>query len=327
MKLIAEIGSVHDGSLGNACKLIEEAASCGANVVKFQTHIPEAETLPDAPSPAFFAEEPRMAYFRRTAFSIEQWRAIAECALKNRVLFMSSPFSFEAVDLLEEVGVAAYKIPSGEVTNIPLLEYVARMRKEIFLSSGMSTWDELDSAVRILRTSGPLTLMQCSSIYPCPPEHVGLNILGEMQERYQLPVGFSDHTMGFAAPIAAVALGATVIEKHFTFSRRMYGSDAMNAMEPEDFRLLAKTLKEVEIMRQHPVDKSDASLYRDVKRIFEKSIVTAAAVPAGTVLDTSHLAYKKPGDGISAAQYVRVVGRKTARDLPADHQLQPEDLA
>ena len=230
---------MHDGSFGNACKLIEAAAAAGADAVKFQTHIAEAETLPNAPSPGYFSAEPRMDYFRRTGFDPDQWRKLKAACEKQGVTFLSSPFSLEAVDLLEDVGVGSYKVASGEVSNLPLLEKLAGTGKPVLLSSGMSDWAELDRAVEALRPGGPLTVMQCTSAYPCPPERAGLNLLAEMRARYGLPVGFSDHSDGLTTAIAAAALGATVIEKHFTFSRLMYGSDAANATEPDDFARLA----------------------------------------------------------------------------------------
>jgi N-acetylneuraminate synthase len=325
--IIAEIGSVHDGSFGNACKLIEAAADCGADMVKFQTHIAEAESVPDAPSPAYFSAEPRMAYFERTAFSFEQWKELAERAKSSGITFLSSPFSLEAVDMLEKLGLEAYKIPSGEVTNIPLLERVARTGKPTYLSSGMSNWRELDTAVEVLGRGGHLTILQCASIYPCPPERVGLNIIAEMRARYGLPVGYSDHTMGLSAPLAAAALGATIIEKHFTFSRLMYGSDATHSMEPREFRQLCQALREVWTMLDHPVAKEDLEPFYEIKVIFEKSIVTSSAVPAGTVLKFEHLNFKKPGDGISAARYREIIGRRTRRDLPADYKLEETDLS
>lgn len=324
--VIAEIGSVHDGSFGNACRLIEAAARCGADAVKFQTHIAEAESRADAPSPPYFSDEPRMDYFRRTSFSPTQWRRLSEVAKGNRVDFLSSPFSIEAVDLLEQVGLRAYKIPSGEVSNIPLLERVAATGKAVMLSSGMSDWAELDRAVEVLRRGGPLTILQCSSVYPCPPERVGLNVIGEMRQRYGQAVGFSDHTLGFAAAAAATALGAVVIEKHFAFSRLMYGSDAKHSMEPAEFQQFCAELKAVGAMLGSPVDKGDTSDYAGMKAIFEKSIVLARDLAAGTALDRSHLAFKKPGDGISAALYRSVIGRRIRRDLRAEHKLTEEDL-
>lgn len=327
VKLIAEIGSVHDGSFGNAVKLIEAAAACGAHAVKFQTHIAAAETLRDAPNPPYFKGEPRFEYFTRTGFTLAQWKELAEICRRTGVEFLSSPFSLEAVDLLEEVGVGSYKIPSGEVTNIPLLRKIAGTRKPVLLSSGMSDWAELDAAVAALREGGPVTVLQCSSAYPCPPEQVGLNVMAQMRERYGLDAGFSDHTLGVAAAIAAATLGATVIEKHFTFSRAMYGSDAANGTEPGEFRQLADALAAVSVMRAKNVDKDDTSAYREMKRIFEKSVVAARDLPAGHVLIEADLAYKKPGNGIPASRYQELVGRKLTRAVASDHQFAAGDLS
>ena len=326
IELIAEIGSVHDGSFGNAGKLIEVAAQCGATAVKFQTHIAEAETLPNAPMPAYFKGEPRMEYFRRTAFTEAQYVQLIEKAAQSGVKFLSSPFSLEAVDLLERVGMPIYKIPSGEVSNVPLLERIAETKKPVLLSSGMSDWSELDRAVQVLRGGGPLTLLQCSSLYPCPPEQVGLNVMLEMRSRYDLPVGLSDHTLGPAAAIAAVTLGATVIEKHLTYSRLMYGSDARHSMEPDEFRAMATWISEVEAMLSTDVDKTDAGAYREMKVIFEKSVVLARDLPAGVILRREDLVFKKPGDGIPAAEYPRVVGRTLTNPQAANHKLAWSDL-
>ncbi|MCG2630714.1 N-acetylneuraminate synthase family protein [Bradyrhizobium sp. WYCCWR 13023] len=325
--VIAEIGSVHDGSFGNACRLLEVAADCGADAVKFQTHIAEAETLLDAPSPSYFSAEPRAEYFRRTGFSVDQWGRLAELAKKRKVDFLSSPFSLEAVDLLERVGVSAYKVPSGEVSNLPLMEYIARTKKPVLLSSGMSNWHELDAAVATLRPSCALTVLQCTSVYPCPPEQVGLNIMMEMRERYDVPVGLSDHTLGFAAAIAAVTLGATVVEKHFTFSKLMYGSDAKHSMDPDNFRILCDELKFAGRMMAAPVEKDDLSSVMEMKRIFEKSIVAAADLAEGTEIQLQHFAFKKPGDGIPAARYREYIGRRLVRSLPQDHKFGEEDFA
>jgi N,N'-diacetyllegionaminate synthase len=324
--IIAEVGSVHDGSFGNACKLIELAANGGANVVKFQTHVAEAETLENAPAPSYFKAEPRFAYFRRTAFSREQWSELAKVARAKGIAFSSSPFAIEAVDLLEEIGVDVYKIASGEVTNTPLLERVAQTKRPVVLSSGMSDWKELDRAVEILRPVGDLTIMQCTSAYPCPVEKAGINVIDEMAARYQLPTGFSDHTQGIASAVTAIAHGATVIEKHITFSRQMYGSDAQFAAEPEEFRRYCAELKDAWQIARSPVDKSDLGAFREMKQVFEKSIVTATAIRSGEVLSREHLAFKKPGTGIRADKAESVLGRRAIRDLPADHMLDEKDF-
>ncbi len=324
--IIAEIGSVHDGSFGNAIKLMEAAASCGATAVKFQTHIAEAETLQDAPMPAYFKGEPRFDYFRRTGFSIHQWKALATQARDLGVIFLSSPFSLEAVELLEDVGINLYKIPSGEVSNLPLLRRIAQTGKPVLLSSGMSSWTEMDAAVQALSGGGPVGVMQCSSAYPCPPERVGLNVLGEMAARYGLPIGYSDHTMGSAAAFAAAALGARFIEKHFTFSRLMYGSDARHSMEPKEFQNFTQGLGDIWTMLENPVNKGDLTPYREMKTIFEKSVVTAMPIASGEVLTEQHLAYKKPCDGIPAARAGELIGCRTIRALPENHMLSWNDI-
>ena len=326
LTIIAEIGSIHDGSFGNAIKAIDVASDAGADIVKFQTHIAEAESLSNAPSPNYFTEESRTEYFKRTSFTFNQWIKISEhCSFKG-VEFISSPFSIEAIELLEKIGVKAYKVPSGEVTNLPLLEKIVSTSKDVYLSTGMSDWGEIDRAINVLRNSPNLIPMQCSSSYPCKPELVGLNVISEMLKRYNLPVGFSDHTLGFAAGISAVALGCVAVEKHFTFSKLMYGSDAKNSMEPKEFKKFCTALKEAYKMRNSFVDKNDLGEYYNMKKIFEKSIVTSQNVKIGDILGENNLAYKKPGDGISASFYKEVLGKTVNKDLSKDSKISWDDL-
>ena len=324
--LIAEIGSVHDGSFGNAKKLIELAANCGAQAVKFQTHIAEAETLASARAPSYFKSEARIEYFKRTAFKVDQWAALKKAADDAGVMFLSSPFSLEAVSLLESIGIEMYKIPSGEVTNMPLLERIAALGKPVILSSGMSNWDELDRAVHVLVSQCELTVMQCSSVYPCPPNQVGLNVIDEISQRYGCNVGFSDHTLGLGAPIAAAALGATIIEKHFTFSKYMYGSDAQHSMEPSEFRQLSAALREVWEIKASPVNKNSIEIYGEMKEMFQKSVVAAGPISRGTILEMKHLAFKKPGTGIPASSYKEVLGRQMLKDCALNDLIQLEWL-
>ena len=308
--IIAEVGSVHDGSFGNAKKLIEAAAACGVDAVKFQTHIPEAETLPDAPMPPYFKGEPRFEYFNRTGFSLEQWQALKAHCEQHGVMFLSSPFSEKAVDLLEKVGMAQYKIPSGEVTNLPMLEKIARLGKPVLLSSGMSSWEELDRAVETIRKyHDQVTVLQCTSKYPCPYDQVGLNVMVAMKGRYDLPVGLSDHTLTNYACFAAVTLGATVVEKHFTFSRKMYGSDAPHSLEPDELKDLVDGIRAIEAMTSTAVDKDEVAPYSEMKQIFEKSLIARVDIPAGTKLTREMIAIKKPGTGISAARLDVYLGK------------------
>jgi N,N'-diacetyllegionaminate synthase len=278
--------------------------------------------------PSYFRGEPRYEYFERTAFSPAQWRELREECSHHAVEFLSSPFSIAAVDLLEDIGACIYKVPSGEVNNLPLLEHLAALGKPVLLSSGMSSWTELDKAVELLRDRVELNVMQCTSAYPCPPERAGLNVLADIRQRYGegVTLGFSDHTSGVAAGPAAAALGATVIEKHLTFSHAMYGSDAANALEPDDFALYARSVREVWTMLSHPVDKDDLTPFQEMKRVFEKSVVAARPIVAGSLITRADLDFKKPGNGIPASHYEAVIGRRARRDLPTDHQFSIADF-
>ena len=329
VEIVAEIGSVHDGSFGNAKEMIRVAADIGVDAVKFQTHIAKAETLKSAPNPPYFKDETRFEYFERTSFTLEQHQKLRDFAQKLGIEFISSPFSLEAVDLLEKVGVKSYKVASGEITNHPLLIHLAKTGKRIILSSGMSSWKELDEAVALLGEykSGPLMLLQCTSEYPCPPEHAGVNVMQEMALRYDIPVGFSDHTLGNAVAVLAICRGACLIEKHLTFHRGMYGSDARNAITPEEFAQLVEAIRTIELAEAHPVDKNHlVKSLSQMKQTFEKSIVSARALPKGHVLQEHDLAYKKPGNGIPAHQFKQLRGRRLGRAVTADHPFSMNDF-
>ena len=323
--IIAEIGNTHEGSLGLAKQFIKAAADCGVDAVKMQTHMFEAESLPCAPNPPYFKDETRKEYFERTSFTLEQWKELKRYSQNDmKIDFFSSPFSLEAVDLLEKVGMDTYKIASGEVNNIPLLKKIAKTKKRVLLSSGMSSWSEIDEAVETLQLNGceDLTVLQCTSEYPCPPEQSGLNVLDEIKLRYKnIKIGYSDHTMGVAIPLAAVVKGATVIEKHFTLSQKMYGSDAMNSIEPKEFKRLVDEIRQIQIALSHNVDKDEKVRYlKDMKRTFEKSIVSSRSIKSSEVISEGDLAYKKPGDGIPAQQYKKVLGKRINKCVDKDYQ-------
>lgn len=325
--IIAEFGMLHEGSFGNACAMASVAKECGADAVKFQTHIAEAETLPNAPVPPFFSGEPRWDYFKRTAFTLDQWKALKAHCDKIGIEFMSSPFSIEAVDLLEEVGMARYKIPSGEVTNIPFLERVAQTGKPVLLSSGMSSWQELDEAVAAIRHYNKnLTVLQCTSLYPTPPEKIGLNVMLEMKARYKCPVGLSDQSLTNYAGFAAAALGAQVIEKHATLSKHCYGSDAKHSIEPDEFKDFVRGIRDIEKMVSIPVNKDDLNAYKEMKRVFEKSLVANIDIPKGTVLSREHLGIKKPSGGLAPKMFMNLIGRKAKIDIKKNKQISASDI-
>jgi N-acetylneuraminate synthase len=240
---------------------------------------------------------------------------------------LSSPFSIEAIELLEEIGVHQYKVASGEVSNLPLLEVMAQTGKHIILSSGMSSWEELDEAVEtIMKHNDRLTVLQCTTAYPCPYEQVGLNVMLEMQERYGVPVGLSDHTLTVYAAVAAATLGASMIEKHFTFSRYMYGSDAKHSLEPGEFADMVQGIRAIEAMLGSPVDKSRVEQFRDMKETFEKSIVSVIDIPKGTIIERHMLGFKKPGTGISTRELKDILGTKAARDIISGTLLSYKDF-
>lgn len=327
--IVAEIGSVHDGSFGNAKQAALLAKKCGADAVKYQVHIAEAETLPNAPAPPFFNRESRWDYFKRTAFTRGQWKELKQYCYSIGIEFMASPFSEAAVDLLQHIGIRKWKIPSGEVTNLPMLRKIARTRKPVILSSGMSSWKELDAAVKAIRSvnrSCSLTLLQCTSEYPCQNERVGINVMEEMAGRYDVLVGLSDHTLDIFASVVAVSRGAVVIEKHLTFSRQMYGSDARHSLEPVEFGRMVEGIRAAEAMLGSRLNKADTRRWTGMKRIFEKSIVLRKDLPAGTRLSRDHLDFKKPGTGIAPSRMGMVVGRMLRRGMKRNVLLSERDL-
>lgn len=324
--VIAEAGMNHDGSLGNAIRLAEVAAECGADAIKFQLHDAAAETTRDAPSPPYFQRESRWEYFERTAFTDDEWATLKSACDAAGIEFLCSAFSTEAVERLEKIGVRRYKIGSGEMTNLDLIRRVASTGKPLLLTSGMSSWEELDRAVEAAGDAD-VTLLQCTSAYPTPPEGVGLNVIGELRERYGKPVGFSDHSVGNYAAFAAVALGAVVVEKHFTLSKQGYGPDASLSLEPDELEDLVDGIRDIETMLANPVDKNDVEPFQEMKRVFEKSVVTVANIPAGATIERAMLAAKKPGTGIPAARIDEVVGRAARDAIAADTVVTEEMLA
>jgi len=326
--VIAELGMTHDGSFGQAEAMIRVAKDCEVEAVKLQMHISAEETIRNAPQPPYFHAEPRYEYFERTAFSMEQWRNLLDIAHQLDLLFIVSPFSIEAIRRLMDIGVDAIKIPSGEITNIPYLEYLAECDVPVIISSGMSSLEELDDCMRIFKVrKAPVALMQCTSEYPCTPEHIGLNIIDLFRERYPgIPLGISDHSAGEWASIAAYVKSAHIIEKHFTLSKHMYGPDAAMSMEPEEMHQLCTSIHNLDIALKSNVDKADTSALESMKRIFQKSIVAACDICEGTVITEGMLAYKKPGDGLETKFFRQLIGKKIRRSLHKDEQFRKEDI-
>lgn len=325
--VIAEIGMNHDGSFGQAKALIRSAGQAGADAVKFQTHIASEETLKEAPAPRYFTNEPRFEYFERTAFSVAQLIDLKQHAESSGMIFISSPFSIAAVDMLEKVGINAYKIPSGEVTNIPYLEHVAGTGKPIIISSGMSSLHEIERAVAELRKrNDDIILMQCTSKYPCPYDEVGLNLIQLFKSRFDLQVGLSDHTLTIYTSFAAVVLGASVIERHFTISKEMYGPDAKFSLQPDEFRSMVDGIRIIETALANPVDKNNIDNFIQMRETFQKSIVSITDIPNGTVIRPEMISVKKPGTGLEPEYIKEIVGKITMRHIPKDSLIKKEDI-
>jgi N-acetylneuraminate synthase len=328
--VVAEIAQAHDGSLGTAHAYVDAAAEAGAHAVKFQTHIAAAESTRAEPWRKRFSrqDESRYDYWRRMEFSVEQWGGLAEHARERGLAFLSTPFSLEAADLLERVGVAAWKIGSAEVVHTPLVRRVARTGLPVLLSSGMCTFGELDVAVECVRATGaPLAVLQCTSAYPCPPEKVGLNMLAELQTRYGCPVGLSDHSGTIYSSLAAVALGASLLEVHVVFDRRCFGPDVDASITVDELAKLTQGVDFLGKALSNPIRKNEAAEeYAEYRRIFGRSIVAARGLPAGTVLSLSNVGFKKPGGGLPAIAWEAIEGRRLRKALELDERIEEVDL-
>ena len=327
---IAEIGQAHDGSLGIAHSYIDAVSKTGCNAIKFQTHIAEAESSIHEPFRVKFSEQDatRMEYWKRMEFSLEEWKGIKQHCDDVGLEFMSSPFSNAAVDLLEEVGVKRYKIGSGEVNNFVLLEKIAQTQKPVIISSGMSSYAELDKTVSFLKSRNiDYSILQCTTSYPTKPTQYGLNVIQEIKNKYKVPVGFSDHSSSIEACIAATALGAEILEFHVVFDKEMFGPDAKSSLTMKETSQLVSAVNNIADALQNPVDKSDNSEFSDLKSIFEKSLAVNKDLKKGNVIRFSDLETKKPkGFGILASEYEKVIGKKVNKDLKKWDFLNDDDI-
>ena len=329
--IIAEIGQAHDGSLGILHSYIDAVAATGVDAIKFQTHIAAAESSYAEPFRIHFSYEDktRFDYWQRMSFTEEQWLGIKKHCEEKKLDFLSSPFSQAAVDLLERIGLKQYKIGSGEVNNFLMLEKIARTGKPILLSSGMSGYVELDAAVNFLQQYGNgLSILQCTTSYPTPAERIGLNVIGEMKARYPgIKIGLSEHTGQIATGIAAVAMGAEIIEFHTVFDRRMFGPDASSSLTIDEVSELVKAIRFLETALNHPIDKNDLSPYVGLKKIFEKTLAVAKDLPEGHQLAFEDLEAKKPAQqGIDAKKFLQVIGKKLKTAKSKYDFLKEEDL-
>jgi N-acetylneuraminate synthase len=319
MFIIAEVGQAHDGSLGIAHSYIDALANTGVHAVKFQTHIADAESSEFEPFRKKFSyeDENRIDYWRRMEFTPKQWKELKEHCEEKNLEFISSPFSNAAVDLLEELNVSRYKVGSGEVTNLLILEKIARTGKPIILSSGMSSFDELDGVFDFLsQFDNDISILQCTTAYPTRADEWGLNVIQTLKDRYQVPVGFSDHSGDIFACLAAATLGAEILEFHVVFDKRIFGPDSLASITIDEISRLTEGVQKIQTAISNPVDKNKNQSFRELKTIFGKALAVNRNLSKGDIITFSDLEAKKPqSQGIEAGKYRDVVGKRLIKDL------------
>lgn len=317
--LIAEVAQAHDGSLGAAHAYVDAVVASGIGTIKFQVHVAEAESSEFEPFRVPFSREDatRFDYWKRTSFTEEQWIGIRQHCEEAGIEFLASPFSIAAVDLLERVGVARYKVGSGEVGNLLMLDRIASTGKPIILSSGLSSFEDLDATVEHLRRQGVrLSIMQCTTSYPTKPEDVNLPAIPALKERFGLPVGLSDHSGQIWSAIAAVAVGAELLEFHVVFDRSSFGPDSTSSIEIRELPSLVAGVGFVRSAMSPRVERSRFAPDPALKQMFGKTLAVNADLPAGHEIAIGDLESKKPGGrGIAASDYARVVGKTLKRPL------------
>tara|TARA_R110001583_G_scaffold162719_1_gene314986 strand:- start:41774 stop:42772 length:999 start_codon:yes stop_codon:yes gene_type:complete len=328
--IIAEIAQAHDGSLELAHTYIDAIATTGVDAIKFQTHIAAAESSIYEPFRVKMntSDKTRFDYWKRMGFSRAQWKELKQHCEEVGLEFMSSPFSNAAVDLLEDVGVKRYKVGSGEVNNFLLLERIAQTNKPIIISSGMSSFEELDNTVQFLKERNvEFSILQCTTAYPTKPDQFGLNVIQELKERYHVPVGYSDHSSTIETCIAATVLGAELLEFHVVFDKASLGPDAKSSLTFPEINQLVKVVRTLEIALKNPVDKNNNKEFEKLKNIFEKSLAVNKNLKAGHKLTFEDLETKKPkGYGIEAKYFQEVIGKVLVKDLKQWDFLKEEDI-
>jgi N-acetylneuraminate synthase len=328
--LIAEIGQAHDGSLGTAHSYVDAVADAGADAIKFQTHLAHAESTLDEPFRVRFSrqDDTRYAYWRRMEFSEPQWADLAGHARDRGLVFLSSAFSVEAVELLDRIGMPAWKVGSGEFRSAELLRAMAATGRPVLLSTGMSRYDEIAEGVALVRDAGAsVALLQATSKYPVELAEVGLNVVDELRSRFDCPVGLSLHLPTIWPAVAGMARGADLVEVHVVFDRRAFGPDSSSSLTLDELARLVEARDAVAVMTSSPVDKDALAEALDpLRSLFTKSLAPVRDLAAGDVITADALTTKKPGTGIPAADLGSLVGRRLRCAVSADRLLRREDL-
>ncbi len=326
--IIAEAGVNHNGRLDLALQLVDKAKEAGADCVKFQTFITENEISRYAEKAEYQKEatgneENEFEMVKKLELSFDQFRQIEAYCREKEILFLSTPFDLDSIDFLDGMNVFCWKIPSGEVTNLPYLMKIARTHRDIIMSTGMCEISEIEEAVHVLRKhgAGRICLLHCNTEYPTPFEDVNLNAMDEMRKRLGLPVGYSDHSLGIEVPVAAVALGACVIEKHFTLDKTMEGPDHKASLEPAELRKMVQCIRNIE---KALGDGKKVPSYSEKKNVdvVRKSIMARRSIKKGEVFTEDNLCVKRPGNGINPMRWFEIIGMTADRDYKEDELIQ-----
>ncbi len=319
--VIAEAGVNHNGRLDLARQLVDVAVQAGADAVKFQTFTAETLATVSAPKARYQADAvgvdgSQYEMLQKLELSSDDHADLAAYCRTKGILFLSSPFDEASADLLQTLGIPAFKIPSGEITNLPLLAHIARKGKPLLISTGMASLGEVEAAVGAVEAAGnkAMALLHCVSAYPADPASVNLRAMGTLAKAFGLPVGYSDHTLGIEVALAAVALGACVIEKHFTLDRRLPGPDHAASAEPHELAALVKGIRTIEAALGDG-RKVPAAAEAETAAVARKSLVAVQPIPAGTVLTQELIAARRPGTGLPPAMLPYVLGRRTRCDI------------
>lgn len=326
--IIAEAGVNHNGSLETAKKMIDLAKEAGADCIKFQTFKSKNIVSGRAEKAQYqkkntSADETQLDMLRKLELSYDGFRELSDYCKKLQIEFMSTAFDLESVEFLQKLSLRVWKIPSGEITNLPYLINIAKLRQHIILSTGMCEMKEVEDAVNILRSYGTqsITLLHCTTEYPAPFEDINLNAMVTMRNSFQLPVGYSDHTQGIEIAIAAVALGATVIEKHFTLDKTMDGPDHKASLEPSELKAMVASIRNIEKGMGDGMKRPALSEKKNIA-IARKSIVAKSVIKQGEVFTEDNLTTKRPGNGISPMQWFQVLGLTAKKDFEEDEMIE-----
>jgi len=322
--VIAEAGVNHNGDIQMAKALIEAARIAGADAVKFQTFnadklLTRSAEKAQYQKTASEEAESQHSMLKRLELADHDFGELAEYAKSQRIIFLSSPFDMDSVDLIDKIGMPAFKVPSGEITNFPLLQKIAKKRKPVILSTGMSTFREIEEAVKVMRECrcSKIILLHCVSDYPAKVEEVNLRAIEAMRKLYDLPVGYSDHTLGITIPIAAVALGACVIEKHLTLDRKLPGPDHKASIEPNEFENMVSAIREVEAALGDGVKRPTRG-ETEIMKIARKSIVAAVDISSGSIITDNMITVKRPGTGIEPKYINELIGQTANCNIECD---------